>query len=218
MRKSHSTASNLSDITKLHISSSNTSSNINNVLISSENNNIPNSTSYVLNQQNVSSRSNFIKTTRNLKPNYRNSVDLICHNTNEINYSNIIEPVVCYDTANLRDRFHSEQVITTATNKEVNGQNLYMSNNNENNNSSNYQTTNGHLHYHGGNENSFSTIQEEKIQTTHLLEDINNEDKTSNNPTMNSNNSNCLKVQNELVHQPSFKISKVKYLMPDGIH
>jgi len=194
MRKSHSTTTNLSDISKLKISSSNTSSNINNVLISSENNNNINSKSYSINQQNVQTRSNFIKPNCNLKSNYRNSVDLASKNANEINYDHIIEPLNYYDTRNNYQSENFKKNPEAAAN--------YSNNVNGSRSSNNYQNTNGHIQYNG-NENFFSTIQEEKTQPTHLTNDNNIEETTYNNVTMNLNTSNSLKVHNELVHNPS---------------
>lgn len=75
------------------------------------------------------------------------------------------------------------KVITTITTEEIDEIHLYNNSMNHNNSINNYQ--------HNFNDNCFGAIQEEKMPSNTCQ------------PNSTTMSGNCLKVQNELMHQPS---------------
>jgi len=187
MRKSHSTASNLSDIATLKISSSQTSSNLNNILIPT--NNLSGHDSQP--NYNQCNNGNHIKTNRTFKTNYNNS-----NNNDGINYQQVhmnsnANPL---NSHRLNSEYLDDNVITSVTTEEVDESHLK---NNTNGNSYQNHQIHHHPYYHYNDSNCFSAIQEEKVPVNFV------DDSNGQNINISSNNNNCLKIQNELLHQPS---------------
>lgn len=172
MRKSHSTASNLSDIAKLNISSSQQPSNVNThrfIPTSNTLNNISEHDSHNSHHHPQYTNGNHIKTNRTFKPidegiNYQNNH--INSNINPLNSINNQRPSSEYF-------IHDTNVITSVTAEEVSEQ----------------------PYYHYNDSSCFSAIQEEKMPTGFV--------ENNNGQTHLNINNNCLKIQNELTHQPS---------------
>lgn len=209
MRKSHSTAANLSDIAKLNISSSQQPSNVNvHRLIPTSNtlNNISehDSHSHSHHHHQQYTNGNHIKTNRTFKPtddgiNYHNNH--IKSNINPLNNSknNHHRP----DSEYL---IHDTNVMTSVTAEEVNESPHAKYTIPYNGHSNNYQNQHQHPYYHYNDASCFSAIQEEKMPTG-FVEDNHGQthvniitNGTSNN---NTNTNSCLKIQNEMTLQPS---------------
>lgn len=212
MRKSHSTASNLSDIAKLNISPSHQQASNNNIntngnhqlpthrLIPTSNtlNNISehDSNNPHNNYQHQYANNNHIKTNRTFKPsddgiNYQNHINPLTNNNHRPG-----SEYISHDT---------NAVITSVTVEEEsphakfniahNGHNTFTQN------SYHQHQIHQHPYYHYNDSNCFSAIQEEKM-LNNFVED-NHGQTHVNIINCGGNNTNCLKIQNELSHQPS---------------